>query len=149
MADPDPAADPTADATPADLALWSQALRQDWAIPPKVKRRLLQVAIDLADPDDEESPGRWSKSSTDEDDHYTLAERVAIESKRKRVRASALRVVSQFMGLTLEQQKLDFLRERYDEAKGRGETVKFADLVAEAEAVFEQRKKDRNEGQPE
>lgn len=39
----------------SDLKLWEQALRNDWPIPAAVKKRLLQIAINLADPADEEA----------------------------------------------------------------------------------------------
>lgn len=75
-----------------DLNLIARAIRQDWPIPPKVKRKLLQNAIDIADPDD------GAKTS-------------------KRTRLAALRVIGAFGQLTVNQAKLDLAREKFEREK--------------------------------
>jgi hypothetical protein len=93
----------------SDVKLWEQALRQDWPIPQKVKTRILQAVINLADPADEEpiparSPEDWNG--------YDLDDRIDLTAKRDRTKIAASRVVAQFGRLSIEQQKLDLAREK-------------------------------------
>ena len=88
------------DPSPGDLKLWERALRNDWPIPPAVKRRLLQVAVDLADPAvPEEDPER--------------------AARRDRVRLGALRVLAAFARTNTDQARVDLARERFEDAKAR------------------------------
>lgn len=96
----------------SELRLWEQALRQDWPIPPEVKKRLFQVAINLADPADEETLPAGQ-------DNVPI--RVDLSAKRDRVKLGALRVIAQFSRLSIEQQKLDLARER--QARGKEDDV--------------------------
>lgn len=76
----------------SDLALWEQALRNDWPIPDATKRRMLQTAVDLIDPPDDKAGGE----------------------NRDRTRVAALRVLAQFARLNVEQQRIDLIRERQE-----------------------------------
>jgi hypothetical protein len=96
-----------------ELDLFRRALRQDWPIPPEVKRTLLQRAIDIADPNTDE--GKLAP---------------------KRTVIAALKVIALYCGLSLKQQSIDLERERLDLDRGSG-TATLADLVAEAEAAAE------------
>lgn len=130
------------DETPSrsDLKLWEQALRNDWPIPPKVKQRLLQVAINLVEPADEEAiPRKIAPTSTptptpDDDDRptppdpfaeaYTLAEAIDLGVKRDRVKLAALRILGQFSRLNVEQQRLDLIRQRQERLWAQEEAAK-------------------------
>jgi hypothetical protein len=81
---------------PADLNLIARAIRQDWPIPPEVKKKLLQNAINLAD------PAEGDKVS-------------------KRTRIAALRVIGAFGQLTVNQAKLDLAREKFEHERAKGE----------------------------
>lgn len=104
--EPDPVPDSIpSDPTRADLNLWERALRNDWPIPPKVRTRLLQLAIDLADPSEEEP------LPEDQGGLGVLGsqapERISLAAKRDRTKLAAHRVIVQYERLTLLQQKLD------------------------------------------
>lgn len=81
----------------SDLKLWETALRQDWPIPPDVKKRILQTAVNLID-----SAGE-STGDEDEDEDGSPDPRVII---------GAMRVLAAFGKLTIDQQKLDLMRVR-------------------------------------
>lgn len=83
----------------ADLNLVSRAIRQDWPIPPDVKRKLLQNAINIAD------PGDGPKVSM-------------------RTRLAALRVIGAFGQLTVNQAKLDLAREKLEREKAAAEALR-------------------------
>lgn len=119
---PHPEDGPDAAPSRSDLNLWAQALRNDWPIPHAVKRRLMQVAINLADPAEEEEIPRLAAVTTPPGgpppgEGYDLAGRVTIAAKRDRTKLAALRVIAQFGRLTIEQQKLDLARERLHHGK--------------------------------
>lgn len=104
----------------SELQLEEQALRNDWPIPPAVKRQVLQRLIDYLDRDCDEGA--------------TAPDRVVI---------AAARVLAQFGGLSLRQASLDLEREKLD----RGEkTGTLADLVAEAEKRAEALDRERRAG---
>lgn len=84
---------------PADLNLIARAIRQDWPIPPEVKKKLLQTAINIADPD----------------------EGVKVS---KRTRIAALRVIGAFGQLTVNQAKLDLAREKFEREKAAAESLR-------------------------
>lgn len=88
------------DPSRADLVLFAKALRNDWPIPPAVKRRLLQVAVDLADP---------AVPETDPDR----------ATPRDRIRLAALRVLAAFARTNSDQARVDLAREKFAEAKSR------------------------------
>lgn len=85
------------------MVLYEQALRADWPIPPEVKRRILQNAINLADPVDEETLPAGDDAA---------AVRINLSAKRDRVKIAATRLVIAFNKLSIEQQRLDLMRER-------------------------------------
>lgn len=92
MTPPDPTPDPPPAPSRSDLALWVQALRNDWPIPAAVKKQLLQSAINIADPPEDGDPKAKAPS--------------------KRLRLSAMKVIAAFSRLSLDQQRLDLARER-------------------------------------
>ena len=96
----------------SDLDLERQALRQDWPIPPKVKRSLLQRAIDICDPE--------TTIGSDAPPRLVLR---------------ALQVLSMFGGLSVKQQVVDLKREYFDRLAGRDASETLADLVGDAEAA--------------
>ena len=104
------------DPSRAELALERQALRNDWPIPPVVRRKIVQRLIDYLDRDNLEGA--------------TAPDRTVL---------SAARTLAQFARLTVEQQRLDLERTRAD----RGEEIDLADLVAEAEKRAEDRRAQR------
>jgi hypothetical protein len=96
----------------ADLNLYAQALRNDWPVSPAVKRRLLQVAVDAADPAvEEEFP------AANDLDRPDFGGRDQITTRRTRTRLAALRVIAQFARLNGDQQRLDLARERLASAR--------------------------------
>lgn len=94
------------------------ALRNDWPIPDDVKQRMLQCLINISDPDTVEG---------------------AMAGYRTRL--GAAKTLAIFAHLTLEQQKLDLAREKFE---GRGKDQgSLADAVAEAEKLAEGRERER------
>lgn len=90
----------------SDLNLFALALRNDWPIPPAVRTRLLQLAINLADPaEEDELPadlvGLGGPLGRRAD------ERISLAAKRDRTKLAAHRVIVQYERLTLLQQRLD------------------------------------------
>ncbi len=102
------------DVSRAELRLEEQALRNDWPIPPAVKRQILQRLIDYCDRECEEGA--------------TAKDRVII---------AAARVLAQFAGLSLGQARLDLARELAETRLG-SEQIDLADLVTDAEARADQ-----------
>lgn len=107
----------------SDLALFRQALRQEWPIAPEVKARLLSRAIEIADPTTEIG-----------------------KAAGKRAVLAALEVIYHFMGLNLKQEANDLsrdrnalARERHDLDRNSGGAT-LAELVAEAEAAAQAHK---------
>lgn len=92
-----------------DLRLEAEALRNDWPIPPEVRRRILQRCIDYLD-----------------------REHLDGEAARPRTVLAAARVLAQFAGLSLQQAKLDLDRELAELKLGGGEGT-LIELVADAE----------------
>ena len=95
------------DLSRSDLALVREALRQDWPIPPVVKSQILQRLIDYLDREHEEG---------------------ATASDRQVVIAA--KTVCEFMKLSLEQQRLDLMRDRLEGGQTAGTLT---ELVEEAE----------------
>src|SRR5207245_2827315 len=83
--------------TRSDLTLVRQALRQDWPIPPAVKKTILQRLIDYLDRDTEEGA--------------TCSDRQVL---------STAKTLAEFMRLSLEQQRLDLIERKLDGGKGKG-----------------------------
>jgi hypothetical protein len=73
--------------TRGDLRDIERALRQDWPIPPRVKNRILQHAINLTEPGDD-------------------------GKAKPRTQLAAMKIVALFMRLNLDQQRLDLIREK-------------------------------------
>ena len=96
----------------SDLELFARALRNDWPIPPDVKLRLLQSAINIADPIEDDTEVKAAKKPS------------------QRTRLAALKVVALYCKLTIEQQRLDLLREKLD---GSAKGFVLSDSVADAE----------------
>lgn len=121
-----PPIEPDEEPSRADLRLWEQALRQDWPIPPEVKRRLLQVAIDLVDPSAEED-----LPSGPED----VVARIDLGAKRDRVKLGALRVIAQFCRLSLLQRQHDLSVRRLDGRYAGASEAEGVDPLAAAAAL--------------
>lgn len=114
--------EPDEELTRSDLRQIRGALRQDWPIPPEVKRKILQRLVDYLDRDCDEgktAPGRLV--------------------------VMAARTLAAFMDLTLRQQAIDFAREKH-RGKSRSD-VSPADVVAEAERRAEERIRERDQEQ--
>jgi hypothetical protein len=94
-----------------------QALRNDWPMPPAVRRRVLQRLLDYLDPETPEG---------------------AVASER--TVGIMGRTIAQFARLTLGQQRLDLDREKHE---GKKSDVPFADVVKAAEERYEARKRER------
>ena len=105
------------DLTRSELRLIRQAIRQDWPIPPDVKRSILQRLIDYLDREHIEG--------------QTCSDRQVV---------AAARTLVSFMKLSIEQQKIDIDRDRL-EGKRSGRDL--SDLVAEAEQRAEARRCER------
>lgn len=101
----------------ADLKMLGQALRQDWPIPPGIKRQLLQRAIDICDPDTPDG-----------------------QKAKERSVLLALRTIALFGALTLKQQYLDLIREKW-QAKQAGE-AELLEAIEEAERIVNERRSD-------
>lgn len=119
------------DPSRSDLKLWEQALRGDYPIPPAVKRRMLQIAMNLADPVDTDdvvasASANAAEPRAPEGETEGAGEKSPAPSHRTRL--AALRVLGQFARLSLEQAKLDFVREQAAQRLADG---KPADNVAE------------------
>jgi hypothetical protein len=71
-------------------------LRQDWPIPPTVRVRLIQNAVNIADP-------------------------VENGAASERNRLAAIAVLASLGKLSLEQAKLDLAREKFSHEKAKGE----------------------------
>jgi hypothetical protein len=97
----------------SDLRLVRQALRNDWAVPPATKGRILKRLISYLDIRTEEGA-----------------------TARDRTVIMAARTLAAFCGLTLKQQALDLHRQRLEGVKA---DVSLADLVGEAERRAEER----------
>ena len=108
--------DPFDSPTRSDLGLWAQALRNDWPIPPAVKTRLLQVAINLADPADEDDlrATRPDEDGKGEFPVFEPPERIKLGATRDRTKLAALRVVAAFCRISLLQQQLDLSVRKLD-----------------------------------
>lgn len=105
-----------------ELALERQALRNDWPIPPAVRKQILQRLVDFVDRDSDDGA-----------------------KARPRTVIMAARTLAVFANLTVKQQVLDMRREQLD---GQSEDVELTDLVAEAERRAEDRKRDRSADGP-
>ena len=103
--------------TRSDMRLTRHALRQDWPTSTKVKTVILETLLDYLDP-----KGKRGKMATD------------------REVIMATRTIAAFCGLTLQQQFLDFKREKLNLKQT---DVSLADLVGEAEARAEARRAER------
>jgi hypothetical protein len=115
---------PGEDPSRADIQLFRRALRNDWPIPPDVKKRILQGLINLCDPD------HWEG-----------------ELSGARTRIQAARTIATFASLNLGQANLDFQREKLAGAARSEKSL--ADAVAEAERLAEAREAERErEEQP-
>jgi hypothetical protein len=113
----------------AELRLWEQALRQDWAIPPEVKRRLLQVAVNLVDPDTEED--LTAELGKNGKPIIRTAGRVKLGAITNRTKLAALRVIVQFGHQSIEQQRLDLSRRQLDGSPAEAEPDAVAPAAAE------------------
>lgn len=120
----------------SDLKLVEQALRNDWPIPQSLKTRLLQIAINIADPmeldDDQVEPAPAVIDPTEQLPGADPADEPTADDliPSNRLKIAALRVIAQFSRLSLEQQRLDLLR---DKLEGNAKGFNLADAVAEAE----------------
>jgi len=95
----------------SDLRLEEQAVRNDWPIPPTVKRQILQRLIDYLDRACDEGA--------------TAPDRVVI---------AAARVLAQFGSLSLRQATLDLAREKFhrdNDQQPQATLVELAKLVRE------------------
>lgn len=95
---PEPQPDEPLRLSTSDLNQFTRALRQDWPIPPEVKRGILQAAINVVLPDD--------------DALLPTAIEPEPPATRDRVKLAAMRVIAQFGRLTIDQQRLDLAREK-------------------------------------
>jgi hypothetical protein len=87
--------DEPTDLSRSELRLIRQAVRQDWPIPPEIKRQILQRLIDYLDR--EHSEGQ------------TCSDRQVV---------MAARTLVQFMRLSIEQQKVDLDRDKLEGKRG-------------------------------
>ena len=97
----------------SDLALYEQALRNDWPMPPAVKKRILQLAVNLCEPDDDAAQDAGNDDAEEGeggggDQH---------PGWRRQVRAMA--IVVQFSRLNLGQQSVDLRRAEHERLKSR------------------------------
>ena len=121
----------------ADLKLVEQALRNDWPIPQRVKTRMLQIAINIIDPPEPyPDPEPPPEPAPDDAEAEPAEPRVESPKISLRTKLTALRVVALFSKLSLEQQRLDLLRDRL---QGNAKGFVLADAVTdaiEAEATY-------------
>jgi hypothetical protein len=115
--------------TRSDLDLARQALRNDWPIPPAVRRQLLQRAIDICDPD-----------RVEYEEPVGDAPPVRKPPVPLRTVIGALKVLAQFGRLNLGQQAQDLAREKHE---GKKSDTSFADVVKAGEERYEKRKHER------
>lgn len=111
-----------------ELRLEEQALRNDWPIPPRVRRQILQRLVNFVDGDEAlelaVAEGEDARPSTLPEKPYS--DRTVI---------AAARVLAQFAKLSLGQAKLDLERELAEMRLGRSRgSLTLADLVEAAEA---------------
>ena len=122
----------------SDVKLIEQALRNDWPIPSRVKRDILQTLVDIvADPDDDDVP----PVAFDDDGRPIEPVRVRVPDRTK---ISAARALLAAASLNIKQQALDLMRRKYEGKKGED----LADLVAKAEALAEERERSREADRP-
>lgn len=126
----------------SDLKLIEQALRQDWPIPPRVKREILQTLINIATGD---GPAP-TRADDDDDDGETDGRPSWLSAfiTPDRTKIAAARVIAQYCGLVLKQQALDLARRKVEGKKGES----LADLVGKAEALAEHRERTREADLP-
>jgi hypothetical protein len=104
----------------ADLALYERAVRNDWPIPPKMKQRILQIAMNLADPEEEdELPPQFeeipAKAGGEEPLTIDNTERRSLlRSRRDRLKARGEQLLVSMSRLNIEQQKLDLMRAKHE-----------------------------------
>jgi hypothetical protein len=104
----------------SELAIERQALRNDWPIPPAVKRTILQRLIDYLD--------------REHDEGRTCSDRQVV---------MAARTLGMFCQLGLDQQKLDLVERKIE---GRQSARSLVELVGEAEARALEIDRMRDEG---
>ena len=92
----------------SELSLEEQALRNDWPIPPSVRRKILQRLIDYLDRECDEGA--------------TAPDRTIL---------AAARVLARFAGLSLQQARLDIARELADLKLGKGDSIDLEAVVRE------------------
>ena len=107
----------TDELTRSDLRLIRQAARNDSPVPEATRLKIVQRLVSYLDLECEEGA--------------IVADRTVL---------GAARALAAFCGLTLKQQQLDLLREKLD---GKQSEVSLTDLVGEAEARAEARKRER------
>lgn len=117
MHDPGGQGDTTDELTRSDLDLIRQAARNDWPVPPATRAKILARVVSYLDLECDEGA-----------------------SASDRVVLGAARALAAFCGLSLKQQQLDLMRERLE---GKNAEVSLSDLVGDAEARAEERKRER------
>lgn len=137
--------DAGADGVPSrsDLKLIEQALRQDWPIPPRVKREILQTLINIATG---EGPAPTRADGDEDDDGETDGRPSWLSAfiTPDRTKIAAARVIAQYCGLVLKQQALDLMRRKVEGKKGES----LADLVGKAEALADAHERAREADTP-
>lgn len=119
--DEQPDRPPDGELSRSDLRDIRGALRQDWPIPPDVKKRILQRIVNYIDP-----------------------ETVEGASASSRTILMAARTLAAFMDLQARQQAIDLAREKHEGKTDRDVTL--ADVVRAAERRAEERRRERDEG---
>lgn len=119
--DEQPDRPPDGELSRSDLRDIRGALRQDWPIPPDVKKRILQRIVNFLDPDTIEGG--------------TASGRTVL---------MAARTLAAYCDLVIRQQAVDLAREKHEGKNDRDVTL--ADVVRAAEARAEERKRERDEG---
>lgn len=122
----------------SEMALVRQAIRQDWPIPPAVKKRLLQRLVNLVDSEPDGPPPTPSPAHDDGDE----AEAEPPGPSDRTVIAAA-RTIASFCSLSLKQQALDLMREKHE---GRKTGRPLGDVIAEAKSRAEERIRERDHG---
>lgn len=101
--------------TRAEMVLIGRSARQNWGIPEPIQQQLVQVLINMSDP--EHDVGKWTKPRDKARAIQTLGllQRLRLEQQRidgdANLQAAKLEIERQ--KLALEQQKIDLLRMRY------------------------------------
>lgn len=93
----------------SDLALYEDALRQDWPVPRAAKKQILQVCLNLIDPD--MLPPLDSDAADGEDEHALSFD------QRSRIQHRAMSIIARFGDLNIRQQAVDLRRAELERRK--------------------------------